>query len=192
MDIRCVIGLGNPGAEYALTRHNVGFMVVDDLARRFGRRFKAGKGDYFLAEASRKFPAILVKPTTFMNRSGIAVRQILRAKGIFPEEVLVVSDDMELPFGRLRIRKSGSAGGHNGLKDIIMRLETDAFPRLRIGIDRPQENRDGADYVLSNFTRSESKELPFIVQLAADAVEVALFRGVEAAMNEFNKNLEKQ
>jgi PTH1 family peptidyl-tRNA hydrolase len=167
-------------------------MVVDDLAMRFGRRFKAGKGAFFLAEASRKFPAVLVKPTTFMNRSGIAVRQILRAKGISHEEILVVSDDMELPFGRLRIRKFGSAGGHNGLKDIIMRLESDDFPRLRIGIDRPQGNRDGADYVLSKFDRAEAKELPFIVRRASEAVETTIFQGLEAAMNEFNRIKENE
>ena len=192
MSTKCIIGLGNPGAQYAATRHNIGFMVVDEIAQRHGLRFKASKGDYFLVEASRRLPAILLKPTTFMNLSGIAVRHILKTKGIAPEEALVISDDWQLPFGRLRIRKSGSAGGHNGLKDIILRLETDEFPRLRIGIDRPPEGRDSADYVLSKFTRTESKELPFIVQRAADAVETAVFRGIEAAMNEFNRNTEDE
>ncbi|MCK5833212.1 aminoacyl-tRNA hydrolase [bacterium] len=186
----CIIGLGNPGKRYVDTRHNVGFMVLDEIARRYSKKFSAGSGDYFIVEASRRFPVVLIKPTTFMNLSGIAARHIMKKKELVADEILVVHDDLDLQFGRLRLRTAGSSGGHNGLGDIIMRLGVDTIPRLRIGIGDKPERVEGADYVLSNFNSNEKKELPFVIATAADALELAVSEDFEAAMNEFNKKKE--
>jgi len=186
LSIECVIGLGNPGKRYSDTRHNIGWMVLDEVARRQGMSFKPGKGEFFLCEATRRFPAVLLKPTTYMNLSGVAVRQILSMKDLSPDEILVVYDDLALPFGQLRLRKAGSSGGHNGIADIIARLGTDEIPRIRMGIGEKPPEWDGADFVLANFDKREQKELPFFVNCAAFAVETAVREGFEAAMNEFN------
>ena len=165
-------------------------MVLDELARRHSKKFTAGNGDYFIVEASRVFPVVLIKPTTFMNLSGIAARHIISKKDFSTDEILVVHDDLDLPFGRLRLRTGGSSGGHNGLGDIIMRLGVDTIPRLRIGIGDKPERVEGADYVLSEFNSVEKKELPFIIANAADALELAVSEDFEAAMNKFNRKNE--
>lgn len=180
-----VIGLGNPGRNYANTRHNLGFMVVDELARRAGdttarKRFRSEVVDGRLPEGR----VILVKPQTYMNESGHAVREALNWYRVDPEEMLVIVDDLDLPYGQMRIRQSGSAGGHNGLKSIIAQTGTQAFPRLRIGIGRgPQK---GKAHVLSNFAPSEREHLPAVVGAAADAVELWMREGAIAAMNDVN------
>ncbi|HEY5257179.1 MAG TPA: aminoacyl-tRNA hydrolase [Candidatus Baltobacteraceae bacterium] len=179
---RLVVGLGNPGSEYAATRHNVGFMVVDELARRWGvSGFKTkDKARLALVSAHR---AVLVEPTSFMNLSGVPVRVIASWYRTPPADVVVVSDDMDLPLGRLRMRPSGGHGGHNGLRSIIATLG-DGFPRLRIGVGRPQ--RDSIDHVLSPFSPSERQALPAILTAAADGVERFLQDGLEDAMQFVN------
>ena len=188
MSIRCIIGLGNPGREYAETRHNVGFIVVAELAKRAGAKIRPGKGSFHLGRANFSGDnTILVLPTTYMNRSGIAVRQVVENEGLTPEELLIVMDDFELPFGQLRIRKIGSGGGHNGMSDIVENLDSRNIPRLRIGIGEPPPRMDSADYVLARFSPSERKELPDIVISAVLAIETAIIDGIDAAMNLFNR-----
>ena len=183
--IRLVVGLGNPGRDYEETRHNIGFRVVDELARRWGMRFTKRQARALVAEStSWEERPLLAKPQTFMNLSGEAVAGLRRAHGLRPEEILVVYDDIDLPFGRIRIRESGSAGGHGGVRSIIERLGTQSFPRLRVGVGRPTE--DAVTHVLGRFRREEAEELPRIISRAADAIECALAEGIPAAMNRYN------
>ena len=175
---RLVVGLGNPGKEYAATRHNVGFMVVDELARRWNvTSFKTKDKARQALVSSRR--VVLVEPTSFMNLSGAPVRVIASWYRTAPGDIVVVSDDMDLPFGKMRMRPSGGHGGHNGLRSIIATM-TDAFPRLRIGVGRPQ--RDSIDHVLSPFSSDERDALPAIVNAAADGVERWLDNGIDDAM----------
>jgi len=178
-----IFGLGNPGPRYALTRHNVGFMVVDTLAARLGFRFRtfADRG-----VARRQFSGeelVLVKPLLFMNESGVVVSKQLERR---PDDVLVVCDDMALPFGRLRLRPAGSDGGHKGLGSIIMYLGRSDFPRLRIGIDAPARSSDGIDYVLEPFPKEQEALLPEVLERTADACIAVVTQGLERAMSRFN------
>jgi len=182
--IRLVAGLGNPGAEYTHTRHNVGFMVADLLAHESGLAWeRSGKWD----AATAKFrDALLVKPASYMNRSGHPLFTIAQFFKIAPQEILVVLDDFSLPLGRLRIRQSGGAGGHNGLESIIAQFGTEEMSRLRIGIgNAPAEA--ASDYVLSNFFEEEKPLVRSTITRAADAVKCAIDKGVVSAMNTFNK-----
>ena len=182
--IRLVAGLGNPGAEYAYTRHNIGFMVADLLAHESGLAWeRSGKWD----AATAKFrDALLVKPASYMNRSGHPLFTIAQFFKIAPQEILVVLDDFSLPLGRLRIRQSGGAGGHNGLESIIAQFGTEEMSRLRIGIgNAPAEA--ASDYVLSNFFEEEKALVRSTITHAADAVKCAIDKGVVSAMNTFNK-----
>ncbi|MDQ2991223.1 MAG: aminoacyl-tRNA hydrolase [Candidatus Eremiobacteraeota bacterium] len=180
--MRLVVGLGNPGREYEATRHNVGFMVVEELARRWGVDQWRIKDQARQALCTRE-DALLVEPQSFMNLSGAPVRVIASWYRTEPPNVLVISDDMDLAFGRMRMRPSGGHGGHNGLRSIIGTM-TDAFPRLRIGVGRPE--RDSIDHVLSPFSSEERISLPVVVQIAADGVERWLNEGVEDAMQSVN------
>ncbi|HME89027.1 MAG TPA: aminoacyl-tRNA hydrolase [Chthoniobacterales bacterium] len=182
--IRLVAGLGNPGVEYAYTRHNIGFTVVDLLAHEAGLRWeKSGIWD----AATTKFGgALLVKPASYMNRSGHPLFAIAQFFKIAPEQILVVLDDFSLPLGRLRIRLSGGPGGHNGLESIIVQFGTEEIPRLRIGIGKaPAE--DATDYVLSNFFEEEKPLVRSTIDRAVEAVKCAIDKGVVSAMNTFNK-----
>ena len=183
-----VVGLGNPGREYAGTRHNLGFTVVDELLRRAGARATRAAGDYLAATlelGGRE--ALLVKPTTYVNRSGRAVQQALAQRGLGPGELLAVVDDVALPFGRLRLRPSGGPGGHNGLRSVIEVLGTEAFPRLRLGVGTPVDVEIPlADWVLGPFTPDERAALPEFVGRGADAVLRVLEVGVEASIPEVN------
>lgn len=182
--IRLVVGLGNPGIQYQRTRHNLGFMTVDRVAERAGARFRASR---FQAEvAALPGGLTLMKPLTFMNRSGLAVGAWARYHRLRPEEVLVVCDDLDLPFGRLRLRAQGSGGGHNGLKSVIAELGSQSFPRLRIGIGRPQGAGSTIEWVLSPFSPEEADRLATLLDAAAWAVECVVRDGVEAAMNQVN------
>jgi peptidyl-tRNA hydrolase, PTH1 family len=182
--MKAIVGLGNPGREYAGTRHNVGFDVVDEVARRWGVRLRPWKSVAHLATVAAR-GALLVEPQTFMNLSGDAVGRIAAFHRIAPEDVLVVVDEVQLPLGRLRVRRSGSAGGHNGLRSIIEHLGPE-FPRLRIGVGRGDPRWDLADHVLSRFGPDERDTAAEAVQRAADAVELFVDAGVQAAMNRFN------
>jgi PTH1 family peptidyl-tRNA hydrolase len=182
--IRLVAGLGNPGAEYTHTRHNIGFMVVDLLAHERGLVWeKSSKWD---AATAKLGDALLVKPASYMNRSGHPLFAIAQFFKIAPQEIFVVLDDFSLPLGRLRIRQSGSPGGHNGLESIIVQFGTEEIPRLRIGIgSAPAEG--ASDYVLSNFFEEEKGVARSTIIRAADAVKCAIDNGVVSAMNTFNK-----
>lgn len=183
-----IVGLGNPGDKYDGTRHNVGFRVVDELAGRLGIPVQKLKHRALTNTASLAGQRVLLmKPVTFMNLSGEAVRPAADFYKIPPERVLVISDDVALPPGKLRIRKSGSAGGHNGLKNIILHLGTDGFPRVKVGVgDKPHPDYDMADWVLSRFTGEDAKLMDAAVKRAADAVECCLKEGPDKAMGSFN------
>jgi len=168
MAIRLVAGLGNPGAPYAGTRHNVGYRVVD------------------LLKEAPPAGVRLFKPASFMNTSGVPIGELARRNGIAPAELLVVCDDFSLPLGRLRIRREGSAGGHHGLESILEVFATRQVPRLRVGIGPVPEGKDPADFVLENFKSPERKSIETMIEAAAQAVRLAAAEGLEKAMNRFN------
>jgi len=183
------VGLGNPGREYRETRHNVGFMVVDEIARRHGLGWAQAPSqvpDAFVAKRFGPDAVLLAKPLTFMNRSGDAVAGLARYYDVAPGDLLVVIDEAALPFGKLRARARGSAGGHNGLKSIIERLGTTEFPRLRLGVGRGDGRRDLADHVLSTFERGERAELESFITRAADAAEMFAAEGIDTVMKVYN------
>jgi PTH1 family peptidyl-tRNA hydrolase len=186
---KIVVGLGNPGPDYDGTRHNVGFRVADLLAARFGASFERSRFvQAHAADARRGEDRVrLVKPYTFMNLVGPAYRRTLEVYEAAPEDALVVVDDFMLPFGRLRLRKEGSAGGHNGLKSIEQAMGSQVYPRLRIGIGEVPSGRDAADYVLTRWNATERKELPFVIEAAADAVVTWLDEGIDRAMERHNR-----
>ncbi len=182
--MKAIVGLGNPGAAYAGTRHNVGFDVVDELARRWGVRLRPWKSVADLVVVSAR-AAVLVEPLTFMNLSGEAVSRVAAFHKLEPSDLLVVVDEIQLPVGRLRLRRSGSAGGHNGLKSIIQHVG-DEFPRLRIGVGRGDPRWDLADHVLSRFAGDERAAIDEAIVRAADAAELFVEQGIEPAMSRFN------
>ncbi len=193
--MKLIVGLGNPGRRYAATRHNVGFRVVERFAERqrlslsskkFDGRF--GRGDVGGVEVG------ILEPETFMNLSGASVAAALRYLPVddWKTDLLVVSDDVDLPFGKLRIRPGGGPGGHNGLKDIIAHLGGDAFARMRFGVGRPGDARvETADHVLQGFSDDEEKVLRGRLDAAAEAIETWLFDGLQTAMNRFNRDVKE-
>lgn len=183
-----IVGLGNPGPQYARHRHNVGFQVVDLLAVRHGLNFGRTQHRALVAQgaiAGRR--VLLAKPQTYMNESGRAVAPLARFYKVAPEEIMVVSDDLDLPQGAIRLRPQGGSGGHKGMHSIIAHLGTADFPRLRVGIGRPPGQMDPADYVLQDFRPEEEREMAIVRQEAADAIEVWLQEGLPAAMNRYNQ-----
>jgi PTH1 family peptidyl-tRNA hydrolase len=185
-----IVGLGNPGNEYIWTRHNVGFLVADQLAASMGAQFHAGKGEFWLAECSLKNIEITVlKPVTYMNNSGIAVQDFLERQQIALEKILIVCDDFQLPIGAIRLRKDGSDNGHNGLSSVIYHLQTDQFARLRCGIaamSMPPEKSKMKDFVLDKFPESELRIVENMVERARDASISFVMDGIDQAMNKFN------
>ncbi|HZP30209.1 MAG TPA: aminoacyl-tRNA hydrolase [Acidimicrobiia bacterium] len=182
-----VVGLGNPGAEYARTRHNVGAEVVELLAKRHGARLKKGKERALVDEvriADRR--VALAIPLTYMNDSGDALRLLARRYGVEPERVVVVHDELDLPVAALRVKSGGGLAGHNGLRSIKSHLHSDAFQRVRIGVGKPVSKERGADHVLNKFSKRERAEVDVTIEQAADAVELIVAQGVDAAMNRFN------
>jgi PTH1 family peptidyl-tRNA hydrolase len=192
--MKLVVGLGNPGTEYRDTRHNVGFMVVDALVDRWRvadewrEKFEALQIKTVRGDES----VIIAKPLTFMNLSGQAVQALAGFYKIEPADVFVVTDDVALPLGRLRARREGGAGGHNGLKSIIQSLATQAFPRMRVGVGRGDGQRDLADHVLGRFGADERDTVSAAVLRAADATEMWLSEGIGRVMNAFNAATEKE
>lgn len=187
--MRLIVGLGNPGREYRDTRHNVGFTVVEEIARRHGLALAMGPAqvpETFIAKRYGSDPLLLAKPLTYMNRSGDAVAALTRYYDIGADDLLVVVDDAALPLGRLRARSRGSAGGHNGLKSIIERLGTMEFARLRLGVGRGDPRRDLADHVLATFEPDEKAALEDLITRAADAAEMFAVDGIEKVMNAYN------
>lgn len=184
-----VAGLGNPGRQYQANRHNIGFMVLDTLAERLGVNFGRMESKALIAKADHVGNhLILAKPQTYMNLSGQAVSSLIRFYKIPLEKLIVVYDDVDLPFGVLRLRPAGGSAGHRGMNSIIEQLGTQDFPRLRVGIDRPPGRMDAADYVLQDFSRAEAEELPVIRQQALEAVLTFITLGIAAAMNTYNAN----
>ena len=183
-----VVGLGNPGKEYAGTRHNVGFEVVDLLARRHDGRLKAGKERALVDEVRIDGQRIaLAEPTTYMNLSGESVAPLVRRFGIDdPTRLVVVQDELDLPTGRVRVKVGGGLAGHNGLRSIKAHLHTDAFVRIRIGVGKPPSKEHGADHVLKKVAKSDRELLAVAVEIAADAVELIVAQGADAAMNQVN------
>ena len=183
--MKLIVGLGNPGDEYRDTRHNVGFMVADTIATRHALGWRH-RDQVLLAKNFGADAFLVAKPLTYMNRSGDVVGELMRYYGIGPEHLLVIVDEAALPFGRLRARARGSAGGHNGLKSIIERLETTEFARLRLGVGRGDPRRDLADHVLARFEPGERAELDTFIARAADAAEMFAVDGIEKVMNQYN------
>jgi peptidyl-tRNA hydrolase, PTH1 family len=186
-----VVGLGNPGPAYRGNRHNVGFMVLDLLAGRVGGRFKAHKGRADVVEARLgPLPAprvVLAKPKSYMNSSGGPVASMRDFYKVAPEQLVVVHDELDLPYGALRLKRGGGDNGHNGLRSITKSLGTREYLRVRFGIGRPPGRMDPADYVLRDFSAAERKDLEFEVDRAADAVEALVRDGLEAAQNRYNE-----
>jgi len=187
--MKLIVGLGNPGREYRDTRHNVGFMVVDEIARRHGIDWASGPSQITETLIGKRFgaePMMLAKPLTYMNNSGDSVAGLVRYFNVAHDELFVVVDEAALPFGKLRARARGSAGGHNGLKSIIERLGTTEFSRLRLGVGRGDGRRDLADHVLARFERGEQADLDTLITRAADAAEMFAAEGISKVMNAFN------
>jgi peptidyl-tRNA hydrolase, PTH1 family len=182
-----VVGLGNPGEEYAKTRHNVGAEVVEILARRHGGKLRKQKERSLTDEVTvgGKRMALAI-PLTYMNLSGEAVAPLVRRYGVEPAQLVVVQDEMDFELGRLQVKNGGGLAGHNGLKSIVAHLRTQDFVRVRIGIGKPPGSRQGADHVLRRFSKAERQEIDVTVEEAADAVELILAEGVEVAMNRVN------
>lgn len=187
--MKLIVGLGNPGRRYAGSRHNIGFLVVDALAEDYGVKLKRGFGSRWL---SSKVDiggnnVLLVEPYTYMNLSGVSVAALLKKNKASPQNLLVICDDMDLEFGRLRIKTGGSSGGHRGLESIINSLGSKEFSRLRIGIGRPDEHTDAAEYVLSLFSQQEKKEAAEIIENACACAMAWVTEGMDKTMNLFNK-----
>ena len=182
-----IAGLGNPGAGYAGNRHNAGYLVADELARRIGGRFKPGKFRTSVAEGRLDgTPVTVLKPLSFMNESGGPVAGLRGFYHLPPDRIVVIHDELDLPFGTLRIKLGGGDNGHNGLRSVTAALGTREYFRVRVGIGRPPGRMDAADYVLHDFSSPERKVVPEVLERAADATEALLAHGLAAAQNEFH------
>lgn len=187
--MRLIIGLGNPDTKYQNTRHNFGWMVADALAHRLGVAFRDSSYNGMLAEVKHadQSHVLLLKPTTYMNRSGLSAAPLAGFYKIPPEDIIAVHDDLDLPLGRLRFTPKGTAGGHNGVKSLIEALGTGHFNRLKLGIGRPADNRmDAADFVLQKFTREESGVAAKVIAMAEESLEFWIANDAARAMNRYN------
>jgi PTH1 family peptidyl-tRNA hydrolase len=185
--MKLIVGLGNPGKQYEKTRHNIGFQVVDRLSEKLDIPLTQAKfKGLFGSGHVRGEKVILLKPLTYMNLSGEAIRMVMDYFNISPEDIIVIYDDLDLPVGKIRLRQKGSAGGHNGIKSTIQHLGTQEFNRIRVGIARPQNGQSVTDYVLSNFSGEEQEIINEVVNRCAEACEAALEKPFLQVMNEFN------
>ena len=185
--MRMIVGLGNPGRRYVQTRHNVGFTVIENLANRWsipadGKQLGALVGTGRIGDSK----AMLIRPQSFMNRSGQPVRSLVGYFKLASSDVIVVHDDLDLPFGRVQLKQGGGHGGHNGLRDLNKHVGSD-YVRVRMGVGRPPEGWDTADYVLGKWSQDETPQVPSIIDRASDAIESVIRDGLEAAMNQFNQ-----
>ncbi|QZT61888.1 aminoacyl-tRNA hydrolase [Mycolicibacterium austroafricanum] len=180
-----VVGLGNPGPQYATTRHNVGFMVVDILADRIGEKFKVHKKSGAEVATGRLAgrPVVLAKPRVYMNESGRQVGPLAKFYSVALADVVIVHDELDIDFGRIRLKAGGGVAGHNGLRSVASALGGNEFQRVRVGIGRPPGHKSGANFVLENFNSVERKEVPTILEQAADATELLVAQGLEPAQN---------
>lgn len=186
--MKIIVGLGNPGSEYSATRHNIGFMVIDELAHRWNvenwrERLDASVAEYRAGAET----VLLVKPRTYMNRSGTAVGALARWYKVSPEDIIVACDDLDLPVGRLRLRLKGGSGGHRGIESLLVHIGQEDFIRVRTGIGRPPAGREVVDHVLTRFSADEAPVVKKALGRAADAIECILREGADRAMNKFNK-----
>jgi peptidyl-tRNA hydrolase, PTH1 family len=181
-----VVGLGNPGPQYAKTRHNLGFMVADVLAARMGEQFKVHKrsGAEIVTGRLAHRPVVLAKPRTYMNESGRQVGPLAKFYSVMPTDVIVIHDELDIDFGRIRLKLGGGEGGHNGLRSVANSMGTKNFQRVRIGVGRPPGRKDPAAYVLETFSAAERQEVPAICEQAADATELLIEVGLETAQNQ--------
>ena len=181
-----VVGLGNPGPQYAKTRHNLGFMVADVLAARMGETFKVHKrsGAEIATGRLAHRPVVLAKPRTYMNESGRQVGPLAKFYSVTPADVIVIHDELDIEFGQIRLKQGGGEGGHNGLRSLVNALGTKDFHRVRIGIGRPPGRKDAAAFVLENFSATERPQVPTICEMAADATELLVEVGLEPAQNQ--------
>lgn len=190
--MKAIVGLGNPGKRYQLTRHNIGFIILDTFAQKHNLEFSPGKGDYyFVGSVLDTSHFNLYKPTTYMNLSGIAVRQILETDNIELDELLIISDDINLDTGKIRIRESGGDGGHNGLSSIIYQLNSDKFLRLRFGVGNDFEDGEMPDYVLQNFYENEWEIIRLSVDFSVSLIEQFIVGGKQLMLNYFSKEQSK-
>ena len=185
---KLIVGLGNPGQQYTWNRHNLGFLVLETLVKQQKAKVRVSASNHGMLSTVviNDVECSLLMPTTFMNNSGISVKKLVDRTGTSLEDILIICDDLSLAFGDLRLRTSGSAGGHNGLKSIIKDLGSNQFARLRLGIDEPKGAANTVDYVLSNFTPVEKKSLPDFINHALDCVTCWVTEGAQGAMNKFN------
>lgn len=189
--MKLVVGLGNPGYEYHLTPHNMGFMVIDRLAEQCGKELSRREAQSLTAVTELGGErVVLAKPQTYMNLSGLSVARLLEKYELEPGDLLLLSDEIDLPLGMLRVRPRGSAGGHNGLKSIIGAIKTSDFPRLRVGVGPEHEVEDYVSYLLRPFRPGQQKMLTEILEQAAEAVRVIVAEGVQKAMNRFNRRVQ--
>ena len=183
--MKLIVGLGNPGSEYAETRHNIGFKVADEIGERLDLHWRKD-ADVSFAKSFGGSAFFVAKPQTFMNRSGYAVSRFAGYHEVDPGDILVIVDDVELPLGRIRVRAKGSPGTHNGLKSIVEQLGTREFPRMRLGVGRGDSRRDLADYVLARFDPVERPEVERLIARGADAAQMFVAEGIEKVMNAYN------
>ena len=183
--MKIIVGLGNPGNNYSLTKHNFGFWVIDQLVEQSSLKYKAGKGDYIYAKNGEY---MFVKPTTYVNASGIAINQILNYyNGLTSNDILIVYDDIDINLGKIKFRSKGSAGGHNGIKSIIYHLKTDYFDRLKLGIATSMNMRPSEKYVLKSFPQEYNSLISEVLDYAVDGINYYLENGIEKTMNNFNE-----
>ena len=186
--MKIIVGLGNPGTEYSTTRHNVGFLAVEELAKRWGLDVWRNRNEALVAEyRGGAEPVLLVKPQTYMNLSGVAVGELVRWYKLTPADVIVIYDDLDLPVGKLRLRPQGGSGGHKGIESLLVHLGTEAFSRIRVGIGRPPAGWETANYVLGRFSPEEAPLMAETLVKAAEAVEYILKHGFTKAMNVYSK-----
>ena len=186
-ELKAIVGLGNPGKPYQKTRHNIGFLLVESIAKEFNSIFVGGRKDFVKAETTiATNHVLLIKPLTFMNNCGFALRAVLQYYALTPEKLLIVCDDINLLFGVLRLRSKGGDGGHKGLASIIAQLGTEQFPRLRVGIGADFKRGQMVSHVLSKFDRREKKELSHVLARASQAAQTFITSGIQKAMNDFN------
>tara|TARA_Y100000590_G_scaffold454426_1_gene601226 strand:+ start:1674 stop:2243 length:570 start_codon:yes stop_codon:yes gene_type:complete len=183
--MKLIVGLGNPGDNYSLTKHNFGFWIVDELVKQRSLKYKAGKGEYVFAKDNQY---IFIKPTNFMNNSGIAIKQAVNYYNIKSDDsIIVIYDDIDIKLGNIRFRPTGSDGGHNGIKSIIYHLKTDIFTRLKIGIGTNMQMRPSEKYVLKAFPENLINKVEEVISHATDAINYYLEHGIQESMNNFNK-----
>ncbi|MBK8945547.1 MAG: aminoacyl-tRNA hydrolase [Ignavibacteriae bacterium] len=194
--MRFIIGIGNPGKNYVGTRHNIGFYILDNFANKFEKKFSPTKSDFWQMESNiDTFHFLLIKPTTYVNNTGLVIKELVDNFNVTADDLLVIYDDVNLELGKIKIRKNGSDGGHNGIKSIIYHLQSDKFPRIRIGIKSEYDNQNLADYVLSKFSNDEiniiQEKLPFIFNLLSEYIIKGYEKMLDFYSKESNKNTSK-